>query len=93
MDKYCKAVYKIICLEACREQGISDGLGYIKIKKIDIARVLKIDRNTVARKIRLLMDQGLLSREDKYFRVDIPEEFENCDVDEKFTEIVKELKG
>ncbi len=93
MDKYCKAVYKIICLEACREQEISDGLGYTKIKKIDIARVLKIDRNTVARKIRLLMDQGLLSREDKYFRVDIPEEFENCDVDEKFTEIVKELKG
>ena len=36
MDKYCKAVYKIICLEACREQGISDGLGYTKIKKIDI---------------------------------------------------------
>ena len=93
MDKYCKAVYKIIWLEACREQGISDGLGYTKIKKIDIARVLKIDRNTVARKIRLLMDQGLLSREDKYFRVDIPEEFEDCDIDEKFTEIVKELKG
>ena len=93
MDKYCNLVYMIICLEACREQGISSGLGYTKIKKIDIARVLKIDRNTVARKIRLLMDQGLLSREDKYFRVDIPEEFESCDVDEKFTEIVKELKG
>lgn len=93
MDKYCKAVYKIICLEACREQRISDGLGYTKIKKIDIARVLKIDRNTVARKIRLLMEQGLLSKEDKYFRVDIPEEFENCNIDEKFAEIVKELKG
>ena len=93
MDKYCKAVYKIICLEACREQGISSGFGYTNIKKIDIARALKIDRNTVARKIRLLMEQGLLSKEDKYFRVDIPEEFENCDVDEKFTEIMKELKG
>lgn len=93
MDKYCKAVYRIICLEACREQEISGGFGYTNIKKIDIARVLKIDRNTVARKIRLLMDQGLLSREDKYFRVDIPEEFENCDIDEKFAEIVKELKG
>lgn len=39
------------------------------------------------------MEQGLLSREDKYFRVDIPKEFESCDIDEKFTEIMKELKG
>lgn len=39
------------------------------------------------------MEQGLLSREDKYFRVDIPKEFEGCDIDEKFTEIMKELKG
>ena len=92
MDKYCKAVYRFICLEACREQGISGGFGYTNIKKIDIARALKIDRNTVARKIRLLMEQGLLSKEDKYFRVDIPEEFENCDLDAKFAELVKELK-
>lgn len=92
MDKYCKAVYRIICLEACREQGISGGFGYTNIKKIDIARALKIDRNTVARKIRLLMEQGLLSKEDKYFRVNIPEEFEDCDIDEKFAEIVKDLK-
>ena len=93
MDKQCKAVYTIICLEACRAQGISHGLAYTPLQQIDIARVLKIDRNTVARKIRLLMDQGLLSREDKYFRIDIPEEFKDCDIDEKFTEIMKELKG
>lgn len=93
MDKYCKAVYKFICLDAYRGRISRGDPGYTGMKKIDIARALRIDRNTVARKVKFLMEQGLLSREDKYFRVDIPEEFEGCDIDEKFTEIIRELKS
>lgn len=92
MDKYCKAVYKFICLDAYRGRASRSDPGYTGMKKIDIARALRIDRNTVARKIKFLMEHGLLSKEDKYFRVDIPEEFEGCDIDEKFVEIIRELK-
>lgn len=93
MDKYCKAVYKFICLDAYRGKIPGGSVGFTNVKKIEIARILGIDRNTVARKVKALMTLGLISREEKYFRVDIPEEFEGCDINEKFNEILAELKG
>lgn len=93
MDKYCKAVYKFICLDAYRGRMPGQDVGFTGIKKIEIARILGIDRNTVARKVKVLMAMGLVSKEEKYFRVDIPEEFEGCDINEKFNEIMTELKG